>query len=91
MRGDNNQLISLAESNVFVIGLQLGKIYHHARDIPVAAVQKQLEQKVRSVLPQSSATSIRKAFSSAKQDTKMAHKWADRIFAFIDRELRFTN
>lgn len=83
-----SSLIPLAESKVFDVGLQLGGIYHHADDIPVPALQKQVEQKVRAVLPQSSATAIRRAFSSAK-NTTMAHKWAERIFAFIDRELRF--
>lgn len=85
-----SSLIPLAESNVFDVGLQLGGIYHHADDIPVSALQKQVEQKVRAVLPQSSATTIRRAFFSAK-NTTMVHKWAERIFAFIDRELRFTN
>lgn len=83
-------LLPLAESNVFDIGLQLGGISHHANNIPVPAIQKQIEQKVRSVLPQSSAGVIRRAFSDAKQ-TRMAYKWTDRIFALIDRELRFAN
>jgi hypothetical protein len=85
-----SSLIPFTESNVLDLGLQLGRIYHHTDDLPVPSLQSEVEQKVRGVLPQSSNTALRTAFSSARRTT-MAHKWAQRIFALIDRELRFTN
>ena len=83
-------LISLTESKVLDLGLQLGRTYHHAGDVPDAAARQQIEAKIRAVLPETSDSAIRKALSQAKK-TKSGHTWAQRIYGFVDRDLRFSN
>jgi hypothetical protein len=82
-------LISFPESKALDIGLQLGRLYHHADDVPAAAVRRQVEEKIRAVLSEDGASSIRKAFSAAKS-THSGYQWAERIYSFLNRSLRFS-
>lgn len=82
-------LISVPESKVLDVGLQLGSLYHHADEVPSAAVRHQLEKKIRGVLPRDAESLIRKAFSAAKS-AHFGHQWAHRIYSFLNHSLRFS-
>jgi hypothetical protein len=83
-------LISLAESKVLDLGLQLGRVYHHADDVPDAQFRSQVEKKVRAVLPETSGPAIRKVFFSAKS-SRFGYQWGGRIYSFLNRELRYSH
>ena len=83
-----SSLLSLAESNVLDVGISLGRIYHHADDIPVVNIRADIKTKVRSVLPEISDASIENAFISAKK-LKSGYRWAGRIYTFLDHQIRF--
>jgi hypothetical protein len=82
-------LISVPESKALDIGLQLGRLYHHADDVPAEAVRHQVAMKIRGVLPEYGGSSIRKAFSAAKI-AHSGYQWAERIYSFLNRSLRFS-
>jgi len=84
-----SSLLPLAESNVLDLGLQLGRIYHHSDDLPVANVRATIETKVRSVLPPSSDTAIRRKFTSAKK-LHSGYQWAIHIYSLLNHEIRFS-
>jgi hypothetical protein len=83
-------LISFAESKVLDLGLQLGRVYHHGGDPPDVTIRRQVAAKMRVVLPGPSDSGIRKVCSLAKK-SEYAFQWAQRIYSFLDRSLRFSN
>ena len=83
-------LISMPESSILDIALRLGRIYHHAQEMPGITAHRRMEQDVLSVLPQQSAASIKRQFASVRKEPFMSgYKWAQRIYQLLDHELRF--
>jgi hypothetical protein len=82
-------LVSVPESKALNIGLQLGRLYHHADDVPAVAVRNEVEKKIRGLLPEHAESSIRKAFSAARNAGAGCH-WAERVYSFLNRDLRFS-
>ena len=66
---------------------QLGRIYHHADNVPALSVRKKVEGKVRSVLPAASDAAIKTAFRLPKT-LRSGYEWAMRIFTLLDHELK---
>jgi hypothetical protein len=83
-----SSLLSMLESNVLDLALQLGRIYHHTDNLPSAQVRESVETKARSVLPAASAPAIKSKFASARKLTA-GYWWAMRIYSLVDHELRF--
>lgn len=83
-----SSLLPLAESNVLDLSLQLGRIYHHADNLPATEIRSDVEAKVRAVLPPTSDSAIRANFASAKKLTD-GYRWAMRVYTLLDRELRY--
>jgi hypothetical protein len=83
-----NSLLSVQESNVLNLGIQLGAIYHHADDVPEETVRAKIEKKVRAILPNVLDSEIAAAFEDAK-DVWGGYSWATRICSFVEHELRF--
>jgi hypothetical protein len=83
-----SSLLPLAESNMLDLGLQLGRIYHHADDCPSAKVRAAVEAKVRGLLPAASDAAIKATFASASK-LRDGYRWAMRIYTLVDQELRF--
>jgi hypothetical protein len=81
-------LLSVQESNLLNLGLQLGAIYHHADDVPSSAVRTKVQKKVRATLPDVPAVAIEEAFDEVK-DVWGGYTWANRICSFVEHELRF--
>jgi len=82
-----SSLLPMAE-NVLELGLQLGRIYHHTDDLPAAKVRADLEKKIRSSLPPSSAAAIDSRFASANK-LEDGYRWALRIYSLLEQEIRF--
>jgi hypothetical protein len=84
-------LISMPESSILDIALQLGRIYHHAEEIPGIPIHRQMERDVRSILPKQSTASIARQFALARKQKPymFGYKWAQRIYQLLDHELRF--
>jgi hypothetical protein len=83
-------LISMPESSILDIALRLGRIYHHAQEMPGITAHRRMEQDVFSILPQQSAASIKRQFVSVRKEPYMSgYKWAQRIYQLLDHELRF--
>lgn len=83
-----SSLLSIAESNILDLALQLGRIYHHNDDLPAINVRKLIEQKARAILPVSSAKAIKTRFTSAAKLTA-GYNWAPRIYSLMDHEIRY--
>ncbi|MCZ4109315.1 hypothetical protein O3U67_14565 [Brevundimonas diminuta] len=83
-----SSLLPIVESNVLDLGLQLGRLYHHADDRPAKAVRKAVRAKVCSVLPQDSRATIKRKFRTAR-DLKSGYRWAMAIFTLLDNEIRY--
>lgn len=83
-----SSLLPMTESNALELGLQLGRIYHHVDDLPDASVRADVRTKVRAVLPEASDARIKAKFASARKLTS-GYRWAMRIYALVDHELRF--
>lgn len=81
-------LLPLSESNMLDLASQLGRIYHHANDLPSAKVRNDVEQKVRSMLPAASDDAVKAKFAAAKKLTS-GYRWAMRIYGLLDHEIRF--
>ena len=84
----SSSLLPIAESNMLELALQLGRIYHHTDDLPAAKVRADVEAKVRSILPTTSDNAINAKFAAAKKLSD-GYRWAMRIYALIDHEIRF--
>lgn len=83
-----NSLLSVQESNVLNLGLQLGVIYHHADHVPEETVRAKVEKKVRAILPNVLDSEIAEAFEAAK-DAWGGYSWANRVCSFVEHQLRF--
>ena len=83
-----SSLLPLAESNVLDLGLQLGRMYHHADNLPAVKVRNDVKAKVEAVLPGARASAIKSRFASAKTLTS-GYRWAMRIFTLLDHEIRY--
>lgn len=83
-----SSLLTLAESNMLELALQLGRIYHHSDDVPTLQIQKAVLTKVRSVLPAASFSATNKAFAAARKVT-IGYRWAMHIHSLLDREIRY--
>jgi len=81
-------LLSVQESNVLNLGLQLGAIYHHADDVPESAVRSKVQNKVRAILPNVPDAAIKEAFDDV-EEVWGGYTWANRICSFVEHELRF--
>jgi hypothetical protein len=82
-----SSLLVPEEARVLELAMQLGRIYHHFDDLPSASVQKQIESRVKILLP-ASAVAIRKRFTAAKKLTS-GYSWAQKIYNLIAHELRW--
>lgn len=84
-------LLSMPESSILDIALRLGRIYHHAEEIPGITAHRQMERDVRSILPKQSNASITRQFALARKQKPymFGYKWAQRIYQLLDNELRF--
>jgi hypothetical protein len=83
-----SSLLPMAESNVLELALQLGRIYHHADDLPKTNVRADVEAKVRGILPAASGPAIKAKFRPAKRLTS-GYQWAMQIYSLVNHELRF--
>jgi hypothetical protein len=83
-----SSLLSIPESNVLNLCLQLGAMYHHADEAPGRSTQTRVKQKVRAILPNIPDAEIAAVFEDAK-DLWGGHTWANRICSFVEHELRF--
>ncbi len=85
-----SSLVSMPESSILDIALRLGRIYHHAEEMPSIAVHRQMKRDVCSVLQEQSAAAITRQFASVRKEPYMSgYKWAQRIYQLLDHELRF--
>jgi hypothetical protein len=85
-----SSLLSISESNVLNLCLQLGGIYHHADEVPGSAAQTKVKKKVRAILPNVPDAEIAAVFEEAK-DVWGAYTWANCICSFVEHELRFAS
>jgi hypothetical protein len=81
-------LLPMAESNVLDLALQLGRIFHHADDLPTTDIRADVEAKVRGILPDASGPAIEAKFRSANLLTS-GYQWAMQIYSLVNHELRF--
>ena len=84
----SSSLLPFAESNMLDLALQLGRIYHNTDDLPAAEVRADVEAKVRSILSTTSDKTIKAKFADAKKLSE-GYRWAMRVYALIDHEIRF--
>jgi hypothetical protein len=83
-----SSLLPASESKMLELALQLGRIYHLVDDRPTKETRKQIEGKVRSLLPPSSSKAITKKFASANK-LSSGYEWTARIYSLLDHELRW--
>lgn len=81
-------LLSVQESNVLNLALQLGSLYHYADGVPDEDVRSRVQQKVRAVLPDVPEATVTQTFDDAK-DAWGGYTWANRICSFVEHEIRF--
>jgi hypothetical protein len=86
--GRASSLLPLSESNMLELALQLGRLYHSLEEPPKAALRASIEDKVRTFLPPSSDSRIRKKFAAARK-LDDGYKWVMRIYNLLDHELRW--
>jgi hypothetical protein len=60
-----SSLLPAGEARVLELAMQLGRIYHHVDDLPLADTRKQIELKVKNLSPPASAVAIKKKFAAA--------------------------
>jgi hypothetical protein len=70
------------------LAMQLGRIYHNVDDLPSKETRKQIETKVRSVLPVTCSDAITTKFAAARR-LSSGYDWATRIYNLLDHELRW--
>jgi len=85
-----SSLLSIPESNVLNLCLQLGAIYHHAVEVPGSAAQTKVKKRVRAILPNVPDAEIAEVFEEA-EDVWGGYAWANRICSFVEHELRFAS
>lgn len=84
-----SSLLSLGESNVLDLGIQLGRIYLHADSTPTASVRKDIEVKIGKIVKvPTTKSSIRNGFARANAP-ESGYSWASHIYSLIDHEIRF--
>jgi hypothetical protein len=85
--GAATSLLPLTESRMLELAIQLGRIYHHADNVPLPALRKTVEAKVRSVLPSASEDAITRAFKLPRT-LRSGYGWAMRIYTLLHHELK---
>jgi hypothetical protein len=75
---------------MLTLAMQLGRIYHRVDDLPLKNTRKQVEAKVRSLLPATSSAAIAKRFAAARK-LSSGYQWAMKIYNLIDHELRWAS
>ena len=83
-----SSFLSLEESNVLELGIQLGRIYHHTDDLPSPKIRGDVEAKMLAVLGAASASVVTQAFSEAEKLTS-GYRWAMRAYSLLNREIRY--
>jgi hypothetical protein len=84
-----SSFLTLLESSMLDLGLQLGRIYHHTDDLPTPEIRSSIEANVRSALPASSDGAITAKFASAAK-LGDGYRWALRIYGLLEREIRLS-
>jgi hypothetical protein len=85
-----SSVLTLQESNVLNLGLQLGGIYHGHDDVPNAEIQERVRTKLLSILKDVKRSSVDNALITAN-NTKFGFRWAVRVYSFISHTLRYQN
>jgi hypothetical protein len=88
--GKASSLLSATDGQMLELAAQLGRIYHHVDDLPSKQIRRQIEEKIRGLLPARSANAIKERFAAAKK-VSSGYTWATRIYGLLDHELRWAS
>ena len=80
--------LTIDESRILDLALQLGKIYHHSDDRPSQSIRNGVRRKLLTILGDAHNNSIDAIFTEA--DAKdSGYLWAMKLYSFLDRTLRY--
>lgn len=84
--------VAILESNTLEVGRRLGAIDHSQNDEVGAAESAEMKRQVDAILPSECAKRTAEKFAEA--DTMKypyGYRWAPKIFAYVEQEIRFAN
>ncbi|GHD21331.1 hypothetical protein ACFOEZ_19955 [Tianweitania populi] len=84
--------VPILESNTLEVGRRLGAINHVQDDEVGAAQSAELKRQVDAILPYECAKRTAKKFAEAdKMEYSYGYRWAPKVFAYVEQEIRFAN
>jgi len=93
----SKRLVSLSsavilESNTLEVGRRLGAIDHGQNDEIGAAISAEMKRQVDAILPSECAKRTAEKFAEADgMKYPYGYRWAPKIFAYVEQEIRFAN
>ncbi|WP_426337002.1 hypothetical protein ACN9MY_06245 [Pseudoduganella sp. R-31] len=85
---DATSFLSLLESQVLDVALQIGRIYHHIDELPSSSLQSQIREKMLAILGTQESITIDEAIDKATAQ-KTGYLWAVKMYGFLDRKIRY--
>ena len=84
--------VPISETNTLEVGRRLGAIYHRVDGAVGAAISNDTKKLVDAILPFDCVERTAGKFAEADtMEYPYGYRWAPKIFAFIEQEIRFAN
>lgn len=84
--------VAILESNTLEVGRRLGAIHLGQNDEVSAAESSEMKRQVGTILPSECAKRTAEKFAEAnKMKYPYGYRWAPKIFAYVEQEIRFAN